>query len=294
MDCQFSFGPNRSYFCSAGSLYAWSENTLPIGLISLLEDATHPQALSTPYDVAFPMEPGTYALCWKTIRGEDWYEDGCLGPNYTRLSGFIKGVATSGGHTMRTVFGPGASYFSMSHSGCSWQNLPLALEDDILNSINVRRPTCVALGAQRSYVVIYNDRTVTWDLHGQYPLVEATIRNAQEKNGVMYVALNPFIAGEYYAVYGDGSASWNFPTAWTKDVSTISRGIAPVANIVSPVNPGGIAATIPRPATAAPATIPHPAAAPSPTAHKITWQQGLLLGLKATNDIAKIVQVLGN
>jgi hypothetical protein len=51
-----------------------SENTLPIGLISLLEDVTHPQALSTPYDVAFPMEPGTYAMCWKTMRGEDWYE----------------------------------------------------------------------------------------------------------------------------------------------------------------------------------------------------------------------------
>ncbi|KAJ7874619.1 hypothetical protein B0H13DRAFT_1894444 [Mycena leptocephala] len=273
-----------------------SENTLPIGLISLLEDVTHPQALSTPYDVAFPMEPGTYAMCWKTIRGEDWYENGCLGPNYTRLSEFIKGVATSGGHTMRTVFGPGASYFSMSGSGCSWQNLPLALEDDILNSINVRRPTCVAMGVQGSYVVIYNDRTVTLDLCGQYPLVEAMMTlSAQQKNGVVYVALNPFIAGEYYAVYGDGSVSWNFPTAWSKDVSTISRGITPVANTVSHVSPGGTAATIPHPAVAAPTIIPLPAAAASsPTARKITWQEGLLMGLKATNDIATIMQVLGN
>ncbi|KAJ7874627.1 hypothetical protein B0H13DRAFT_2348467 [Mycena leptocephala] len=119
--------------------------------------------------------------------------------------------------------------------------------------------------------------------------------NAQERSGVMYVALNPFIAGEYYAVYGDGSVSWNFLTAWTEDVSTISWGITPVASTVSLVHPGGIAATIPGPPAAAPSTIPHPAAAaPSPTARKITWQQGLLMGLNATNDIATIVQVLGN
>jgi hypothetical protein len=143
-------------------------------------------------------------------------------------------------------------------------------------------------------------------------MVPATMLNAQERNGVMvcqnlaldvalrpsllqYVALNPFIAGEYYAVYGDGSVSWNFPTAWSEDVSTISRGITPVANTVSHVSPGGTAATIPHPAVAAPTIIPLPAAAASsPTARKITWQEGLLMGLKATNDIATIVQALGN
>jgi hypothetical protein len=97
--------------------------------------------------------------------------------------------------------------------------------------------------------------------------------NAQERNGVMvcqnlaldvalrpsllqYVALNPFIAGEYYAVYGDGNVSWNFPTAWTEEVSTISWGITAVANTVSLVHPGGIAATIPGPPAVAPSTIP--------------------------------------
>ena len=51
-----------------------SENTLPATLAKLLEDRDHPQAIVTPYDVAFPMEPGSYAMCWKTTGGEDWYE----------------------------------------------------------------------------------------------------------------------------------------------------------------------------------------------------------------------------
>ncbi|KAJ7473617.1 hypothetical protein B0H11DRAFT_1339318 [Mycena galericulata] len=247
MNCQFSFGPNRSYFCSAGSIYAWS--ALPAGLTRLLENRNHPQAVATPHDVAFPMEPGFYALCWKTTGGEDWYEDGCLGPNYVRLARFIKNVATKGGHTTRTTFGPGASFFSMSPSGYSWQNIPPALEDDIHNCMKIRRPTSVALGVQGTYVVLYNDGTVTFDLRGQYPLVEAMIRNTQEaarRRGVTYVALNPFVPGEYYAVYGDASASWNFPVAWTQDVTTISRQIQPVpipapAVLPGAASPGGVA-----------------------------------------------------
>ncbi|KAJ7135293.1 hypothetical protein C8R43DRAFT_622367 [Mycena crocata] len=248
MNCQFSFGPNRSYFCSADSVYAWSDSNLPQGLARLLEDRNHPQAMETPYDVAFPMEAGLYALCWKTTRGEDWYEDGCLGQNYARLARFIKSVATRGGYTTRTVFGPGASYFSMSPSGYSWQNVAPALEDDIHSCMKIRRPTSVALGVGGSYVVLYNDGTVTFDLRGYYPIVEALIRNTHEagrRRGVMYIALNPFVAGEYYAVYGDGSAAWNFPTAWSADVTAISREIKPVPPPPPAVStPGGTGGTI--------------------------------------------------
>ncbi|KAJ7473639.1 hypothetical protein B0H11DRAFT_2195598 [Mycena galericulata] len=241
MNYQFSFGPNRTFFLSVEDTYACEDDTLPTGLTRLVNDENHPQAIDTVYDVAFPLEPGLYALCWKTTGGEDWYEDGCLGPNYTRLARFIKNVATKGGHTTRTTFGPGASFFSMSPSGFSWQNLPPALEDDIQTCMKIRRPTSVALGVQGAYVVLYNDGTVTFDLRGQYPLVEAMIRNTQEtarRRGVTYVALNPFVAGEYYAVYGDASASWNFPVAWTPDVTIISQQIRPVPIPASAVSNG--------------------------------------------------------
>ncbi|KAJ6559839.1 hypothetical protein B0H19DRAFT_1069568 [Mycena capillaripes] len=124
MNCQFSFGPHRSYFCSADTVYAWSDNNLPRNLARILEDSAHPQALDTPYDLAFPMEPGTYTLCWKTVRGEDCYEDAQLSPPYARLARFIKKTAAKGTHTSRTVFGPNFSFFSMSASGYCWQSLP--------------------------------------------------------------------------------------------------------------------------------------------------------------------------
>ncbi|KAJ7349689.1 hypothetical protein DFH08DRAFT_124220 [Mycena albidolilacea] len=247
MNCQFSFGPNRSYFCSAGAVYSWSQRSLPPTLARLIEDSAHPQALDIPYDVSFPMEPGAYALCWKTKMGEDWYEDGCLGPSYIRLARFIKNVATKpGAHTTLTVFGANASFFSMSPAGCCWQNLPPALEDDIHACMKIRRPTTVALGVQGSYVVLYNDGTIVFDLRGQYRMVETMIRNTQEaarRRGVMYIALNPFVAGEFYAVYGDGSASWNFPTAWSADVTAVSRHIKAM-----PVPAPAPAPTKPQPA----------------------------------------------
>ncbi|KAJ7234504.1 hypothetical protein B0H12DRAFT_1142734 [Mycena haematopus] len=284
MDCQFSFGPNRSYFCRAGTVYAWSERSLPSGLARLLEDSAHPQSLDLPYDVAFPMDPGTYAACWRTKSGQDWYEDGRLGPSYARLGRFIKNVATKGGYTTRTVFGPNGSFFSMSPSGFCWQNLPADLEDDMHSCMKLRRPTSVALGVQGSYIVLYNDGTIVFDLRGQYPLVESMIRNTQEaarRRGVMYVALNPFVPNEYYAVYGDGSASWNFPTAWSTDVTAISRQIkampipAPTLAPALPARQQQVrAASIPPPApvavssggTGAPSVqTPVPAPSPAPS-----------------------------
>ncbi|KAJ7214867.1 hypothetical protein GGX14DRAFT_562897 [Mycena pura] len=233
MDCQFSFGPNRSYFCSAESHFAWSDNNLPPALLRVLQKPQDPYVMEGPYDVAFPIELGAYMMCWRKSRGETSFEAGCMGPHYARLARFIKNAASvPGGHTTRTVFGPNASFFSMSETGYCWQNLPQALEDGIHASIRVRRPKCVALGARGAYVALYTDGTVTFDLMGVYPLVDGMIRNTQEaarRKGIMYVALNPHMPGEYYAVYGDGSATWSFPTAWTTNVTTVSLKIKPIA-----------------------------------------------------------------
>lgn len=51
-----------------------SDNSIPEGLLRLLEDKKHPQAMQAPHDVAFPLEPGMYAMCWQTTAGEEWYE----------------------------------------------------------------------------------------------------------------------------------------------------------------------------------------------------------------------------
>ncbi|KAJ6567543.1 hypothetical protein B0H10DRAFT_2111235 [Mycena sp. CBHHK59/15] len=163
-------------------------------------------------------------------------QDGFLGPAYADLGQFMKSVVEDGGHTTRTAFGPGSSYFSTSSSGYSWQNIPRSLEVDIHRRIKTRWPTNVALGVEGSYVVLYNDGTVACDLRGHYPTVEAIIQNTQEvarRRGIAFLSLNPFFPGEYYAAFGDCSASWNLPATWGPHVAAVSRTLRPDATVAS-------------------------------------------------------------
>jgi hypothetical protein len=130
--------------------------------------------------------------------------DGSLGPSYARLARFIKAVVTNGGHT-RTVFGPNASFFSTSSSGFCWQNLPPGLEDNIQSCNKLRRPVYVALGVEGTYIVMYSDGTMVFDLCGQYPLLQTIImEKAPRKRGLMvsivFAALNHPPA-EHHPVY---------------------------------------------------------------------------------------------
>ncbi|KAJ6562570.1 hypothetical protein B0H19DRAFT_1375615 [Mycena capillaripes] len=284
---QFSFGPNRSYFCNVDDAIAYSENLLPTGLEALLTeiytDDKNPRDLKIPYDVAFPMEDGLYTTFWLTGDSE-WYKDANLSPNYAKLRAFIDHVTATGEHITRTVFGLGFSYFSTSAKG-------------------------VALGVQGSYVVLYDDATVTSELHGLYPLVEALLCNTDEisrRRGIMYLALSPFVAGEYYAVYGDFSTSWNLPTAWIEDITSVSQLIAsevsaggtePAAQDSAPEVAVGQSASAPiasayTPVYAAPLpSVPLPPAPPVKHS-KVNWKEGIELGLKAMEGITKIIEVI--
>ncbi|KAF7300267.1 hypothetical protein MKEN_01350800 [Mycena kentingensis (nom. inval.)] len=251
MDCQFSFGPNNAFFCKSDSLWAWSDNNLPEPLRLLLEDPNHPQATKLPFDVAFPMEHGLFSMAWETHGGETWYEgirahnrqQLFLGPRYIKLAEYIRRIAKVGEHTTRTVFGESASYFSMSPSGYSFQHLPPALESDMLGRMKQTQPTCVALGVRGSFVALYSNGTVTFDVSAHYPAVDALIRNSGEnakRKGIAYIALNPHAANQYYLVYGDGGAQWNIPNDWVGDVTTVSKSMKPVGSLPSNFGLSGI------------------------------------------------------
>ncbi|KAF8215526.1 hypothetical protein K438DRAFT_1748462 [Mycena galopus ATCC 62051] len=218
MKHQFSFGPNESYFCNGVQGVAYSDQGLPQEVSSILTNAN----IGSPQDVAFAVEQGSYLMCWSAKDGKDYKTAGEItsGSNYARLVRFVNDAKPT-----RTTFGPGFSYFSISTSGYSWQNIPPALEDDIHSRIKIRQPTCVALGINGAYVAIYNDGTVSFNLHGQYLNAEETIRNSPNRGGLVYIALSPFRAGLFYAVYGDGGAPFYLPLAWHESVG----GTRPIA-----------------------------------------------------------------
>jgi hypothetical protein len=162
----------------------------------------------------------------------------------------MRKIAQSGEHTTRTVFGPNASYFTISPTGFSWQNLPPVLEQDVIGRMKKGLPTTVALGVHGSFVVLYSDGNVTFDVATHYPAVDAMIRNSTEnarRKGIavrilsfvvfcadqiaQFIALSPHAAGQYYVAYGDASASWNIPNDWTADVVTVSKTLRPVGSL---------------------------------------------------------------
>ncbi|KAF8215516.1 hypothetical protein K438DRAFT_1926128 [Mycena galopus ATCC 62051] len=259
MKHQFSFGPNESYFCNGVKGVAYSDQGLPQEVLSILTNAN----MGSPQDVAFAVEQGLYLMRWSAKDGKDYKATGEIpsDSNYARLVRFVNDAKPT-----RTTFGPGFSYFSISTSGYSWQNIPPALEEDIHSRIKIRQPTCMALGINGAFVAIYNDSTVSFNLHGQYPNAEQTIRNSPNRGGLVYIALSPFRAGLFYAVYGDGGAPFYLPLAWHESVGG-TRPIAQEPSVPAATQQPSVPAAQ-RPSVPAAARTPSP-----PTVHHHPFAQ---------------------
>ncbi|KAF7305262.1 hypothetical protein HMN09_00777100 [Mycena chlorophos] len=143
----------------------------------------------------------------------------------------------SSGCTTYTTFGPNQSYFSTSDNGVSWQNLPPMLEDTIMNNLKVKTPAMVALGAEGTFVMVYNTGEYTWHLPAagsdaeaggekQPPayagleklLTPAGNSEARKRGGVKYAALSPYNTTEYFVLFGDNTTHWDLPAEWHVDV----------------------------------------------------------------------------
>lgn len=117
------------------------------------------------------------------------------------------------------------------------------------------------------------------------------------------------MAGEYYAVYGDNSTTWNLPTAWNEDVTGVSQIFGSEAAEPEQTTAGGTepAQTIPAESaskrsdavsTYTPEYVPQPSAAPPPPPKprvphsKVNWKEGIELGLKVAEGITKIIEAV--
>ncbi|KAJ7353388.1 hypothetical protein DFH08DRAFT_856712 [Mycena albidolilacea] len=164
-------------------------------------------------------------MCWQNRNDVDMYETDFLGPHYAKLAAFMPGK------TARTVFGPYRSYFSSSDAGFSWQNLPPTLETNIVNRLKLGRPETVALGVGGSWVVLYDDGKLAHNLQGLYPGLQPLLDNPEERNkrnSITYVALSPYVAGHYFAAFGNGTAIWNLPSVMHTDVESVAKTLRPL------------------------------------------------------------------
>jgi hypothetical protein len=100
-----------------------------------------------------------------------------------------------------------------------------------MNRLKLGRPHTVVLGIRGAYVVLYDDSTLSHNLQGLYPALQAVMDSMEEqskRNSITFVALNPYVAGHYFVAVGDGTAQWNLPHEMHTDVKSVVETLRPL------------------------------------------------------------------
>lgn len=109
--------------------------------------------------------------------------------------------------------GPKGSYFA--RCGEAW--ISHALPKDLQNALDRNKdkftPIQVALGSHGSWIVVWSDGDVTWNLRSSYPGIGENKVLTGSVGQVTFVALNPYQDDEYFIAGETGwSFNMNFPT----------------------------------------------------------------------------------
>ncbi|KAJ7026691.1 hypothetical protein C8F04DRAFT_1296271 [Mycena alexandri] len=171
MDCQFSFGPNNSYFLKSDSRWAWSDhNTLPHPLLRVLEDPNDPNYYEADYlgqhdvKLAFHRRPASAAKC-----AQDEYHEppeaqapSASGTRILRCvvrrlnpfpqpTGNVLHAATAIGKSITCIaLSPyfAGHYFVAFSDGSAQRNLPQEMHTDVKDVVGSPRPFPAAAPAQ--------------------------------------------------------------------------------------------------------------------------------------------------
>ena len=109
----------------------------------------------------------------------------------------------------RFTIGPNGSWWAKLSSGTHHHNLPPNLQTELADEAeNNVHPEHVALGVNGSYVVLWPESKVSWELTGYDPLHE---RIRDREQAIVYVALSPWRNDLYFYVHADGLVLYNVP-----------------------------------------------------------------------------------
>jgi hypothetical protein len=69
-----------------------------------------------------------------------------------------------------------------------------------------------AFGINDSFVVIYDDGHVTWDLKGSYEELDKRLQEILgQSTELSYISLDPYDTDNYFCIFGDSSCAFRFP-----------------------------------------------------------------------------------
>jgi len=109
----------------------------------------------------------------------------------------------------RVVFGPGSSIASSYIAWTSYGDVLVSPHSptSVLELANSAEKFCThlrmaALGVDGTYIMIWEDGTIRWDLKTHYDQLDSILNNLSDQGEeVTFVALNPWKAGDYFVYF---------------------------------------------------------------------------------------------
>lgn len=75
-------------------------------------------------------------------------------------------------------------------------------------------PVHAAFGVEDSFIFVYGDGHVDWDLKSSYNALDKVfLQRLTKPKELLFVALNPFAADQFFCVFSDHSVTYSFPSS---------------------------------------------------------------------------------
>ncbi len=96
-----------------------------------------------------------------------------------------------------------------------WKALPTAVRQLVKPTYPHGAITHMALGVNDSYVVVFKDGHVQWDLKGMYDMLDAYLQ-IYKSGDIAYVSLSPYQENRFFIAFKDSTVLYEFDQSWTK------------------------------------------------------------------------------
>lgn len=85
--------------------------------------------------------------------------------------------------SLKVCLGPyNSSYLAVDGNTCAWANLPPSMDSKVDEMIKAGEdPRVIALGANRSYIIISTGQAASWELDNGYETLKATVEALAEE-----------------------------------------------------------------------------------------------------------------
>jgi hypothetical protein len=226
----FTFGPSQSFVAYIPGIYQASTNFSPE--ITAILDPENVKFLNF---VAFPNTPTTGQVTDAYIgyhKKHGFKTAGVLftpspPSNLTIFEEWIKSLEkkTEGVKVVSNSNGIWASVECKKAVKWLPYNLPLEARQWLKKTGTQEHglcPTCVALGKGDTYVIVWEDGHVVWDLKGLYNSLDQRLtRTLSTSTKLSYLSLDPYAEESYFCMFDDFSCAFQFPE--TEDFKALEK-----------------------------------------------------------------------